>query len=93
MFSISASRSEDRANRARADFLLIDSEIALTFCGIALASNDREKRRRTERIARNAYDTIMRMKLDIALTDVEVDKLDHNMQRLKSELERLGEKF
>jgi len=33
----------DRANRAGRDFLQIDSEIGLTFSGIALAANDNEK--------------------------------------------------
>jgi len=43
MFSISASRSEDRPNRARVDFLRIDSESALTLCVVALGKDDWEK--------------------------------------------------
>lgn len=92
MLTIS-SGNENRSRAVRADFLRIDSQIALTFCGIALATDDWEKRTRTTRLARRAYDTIIRLRLNIELTNVEADKLDRNLQRLKSELTTLGEKF
>ena len=79
------------ANRACVDFLLIDSEVALTFCGIALAAKDEGKRRRTTQTARKAYDTILRLKNSACLTDAEGAKLDRTLVRLKSELQRLGE--
>src|SRR5215467_14342126 len=45
-------RLTERTNRLGAKFLQIDSEIALTFCGIALVRGDEEKKRRTTQIAR-----------------------------------------
>jgi len=86
------SRIDDhRVNRIRADFLLIDSEIALTFAGMALHANDPEKRRRTTQTAQKAYDTIMRMREHVDLGPVERKKLDANLQRLKAELRTLGQ--
>ena len=67
---------EERANRAAASFLQIDSEAGLTFSGIALHTDDSEKRRRNARIARQAYDTIVRLRQDFDLTEAETDKLD-----------------
>jgi hypothetical protein len=88
-------RAENRAARIGAKFLLVDSEIALTFSGIALEAtdkDDKEKRRRTTQTARKAYDSILRLRNNITLADGERDKLDANLQRLKSELQRLGQR-
>ena len=73
----------ERTNRTGAEFLQIDSEVALTFCGIALGASDKEKRRRTAHTARKAYDTIMRLRKGIRLSDAQRDKLDANLQRIK----------
>jgi phosphoenolpyruvate carboxylase len=81
------------ANRARADFLQIDSEVGLTFSGIALTATDTEKRRRTIKVAREAFDTIMRLRGNAELTDEEESRLDRNLLRLKGELQSLGETF
>jgi len=75
------------------DFLQIDSQVALTFSGIALKTSDPEKKNRTTRTARRAHDAIVRLRTDIELNQVETDKLEANLQRLKSELQRLGESF
>jgi len=80
----------ERTNTIGAEFLQIDSEIALTFCGIAHATTDEGKRNRAAQTARKAYDTIMRLRKGIKLTDVQSDRLDANLQQLKSELQRLG---
>jgi len=77
-------------NRIGADFLRIDSEVALTFSGIALAATDRETRRRTAMAAHKAYDSIARLLRRFELTDAEREKLDANLQRLQSELQFLG---
>jgi hypothetical protein len=50
------------ANRAGAGFPQIDSQVALTFSGIALTASDTEKRRRTIKVAREAFDTIVRLR-------------------------------
>ena len=82
-----------QTNRLRANFLQIDSEIALTFSGIALGASDRERKRRTTLTARKAYDTIMRMREDVDLRVAEKDRLDANLRRLKRELQSLGQSF
>ena len=81
----------ERTNQLGAEFLQIDSEIALTFSALALEANDEGKRILASRTARRAYDTIMRLRKGIRLTDVQRDKLDANLQRLKSELRSLGQ--
>jgi hypothetical protein len=83
----------EQTNRMGAQFLQIDSEIALTFSSIASGASDEEKRRRATQTARKAYDTIRRLRKNILLTDVERDRLEANLQRLKSELQRLGQTF
>jgi hypothetical protein len=78
-------------NENGSKFLLIDSEIALTFAGIALGATSNEiKRRRTTRTARRAYDTIMRLRNHIELNDQDRERLDANLARLQSELQQLG---
>jgi len=88
---LASTRTGERANQLGANFLQIDSEIALTFAGIALETRDQDKRVRTVKTAQNAYDTIMRLRKRLHLTDTERDKLDANLQRLKVELEKLGQ--
>lgn len=83
----------DRANMLKADFLRIDSEVALTFSGIALGASDHDRRSRTSQAARKAYDTVIRLREGVDLTDAESNKLDANLQRLKSELQSLGQTF
>ncbi len=79
----------ERSNRLRAEFLRIDSETAMIFCGIALEATDLEKRERTIRAARKAYDTILRLRPSVVLTQEEADRLERNLLRLRSELEIL----
>jgi hypothetical protein len=78
-------------NRVAADFLRIDSQVALTFSGIALAATDESTRRRTTMVARRAYETIVRLGRLIELTEGERNKLDTNLQRVQSELQSLGQ--
>jgi hypothetical protein len=85
--------SSTRTNRARADFLRIDSEVGLTFSGIALGATDKETRKRTTQIARRAYDTILRLRDRVVLTEAEELKLDRNLLRLRGELQSLGQAF
>jgi len=82
-----------RFNQAAADFLRIDSQVGLTLSNIALAATDKEKRIRTTKAARKAYDTIARLRDSVVLTYAENTKLDHNMQHLKNELQSLGQVF
>ena len=80
-------------SRAGAKFLQTDSAIALTLTGIALQTTNPEKKRRLTKVARKAYDSIMRLRKKIDLNEAERDKLDANLQRLKGEIQRLEESF
>lgn len=80
-------------SKAAADFLRIDSQVGLTLSSIALAATDEEKRRRTTKAARRAYDTIARMRDFVVLTYAENTKLDHSMRRLRNDLQSLGQVF
>lgn len=82
-----------RSNKIGAEFLRVDSHVALTFSGMALAASDPEKRKRTARIAREAYDTIMRLRTRIALSTAQRNDLDANLERLKRELQSIGQRF
>jgi hypothetical protein len=82
-----------RLNRASVNFLKIDVATALTFSEIALQTPDSEKQRRNRRSARKAYDTVLRLMGRVSLTKDDAQSLSRNLQRLKSELVRLGETF
>lgn len=84
---------KSRTNKLRASFLRIDCDIALTFASVALGATDQEKRRRTTRIAREAYDTILRLKQSTELGEAEEHNLNTDLRRLKSELKTLGQSF
>jgi hypothetical protein len=83
----------EQTNRLVAEFLQTDAEIALTFCAIALEAKDEPRKSRTSQTARKAYDTIMRLRKGIDLSDKQKRQLDASLQRLKSELETLGQSF
>lgn len=80
-----------RLNRASADFLKLDVQTALTFTGIALQTDDSVEKRRNQRSARKAYDSVLQLAKRVQLTDEEVQILSRNLDRLKSELRTLGE--
>lgn len=82
---------KSETNKLRADFLQIDCDIAMTFVSIALEAKDDEKRTRTTRVAREAYDTIVRMKRNTEMGDAERDELDANLRRLEGRLKTLGQ--
>jgi hypothetical protein len=83
----------NRTNRIGAEFLQVDSEIALTFSALGLEARDEGKRRRLSQTARKAYETIMRLRQGIKLTDAESSKLNANLERLRNELQSLGQTF
>ena len=57
---------------------------------MALEAEDKQKRRRTAETAQRAYVTITRLKEDTNLGDADKEKLEANLQRLKSKLQHLG---
>jgi hypothetical protein len=83
----------ENTRRLKVDFLCIDAQMALTFSSIALNTRDLQRRERTTRAARRAYDTIQKLKSGVSMTVVDTEKLNKNLRRLKNELERLGENF
>jgi hypothetical protein len=83
----------DRTNTIGVTFLLVDSEMALTFSNLALQATNNQKRRNSTRIARKAYNSIVRLRTNIKFEASDRHKLDANLHRLKTELEQLGEKF
>lgn len=78
-------------NQAGADFLRVDSEIALTLAGIALGSRNPEKKTRTTRSALHAYQVITRLRENIAFDEAEAAHLNANLKRLKNDLRTLGQ--
>jgi hypothetical protein len=85
--------STRQTNKNGVNFLLIDSHAALTFSAIAMGAADSVKKQRTTFAARKAYDTISRLRNGLWLSDAEEGKLDANLQRLKNELQQLGQSF
>lgn len=80
-----------RLNAAGKDFLKTDVETALTFTELARQSDDAEKRRRNQRHARVAYDTILRLQERVTYTPAERSYMDAMIERLRKDLEQLGE--
>jgi hypothetical protein len=83
--------SKSRFNKATTDFLKIDLETALTFTALALQAQDREKKERNRKAARKAYDTITRLISRVTFSEVEANAFKENLERLRSDLIKLGE--
>ena len=75
------------------DFLKIDTQLGLTFSGIALLTDDLPRRERVTLSARKAYETVLKLKRGVALSAVDADSFDRNLGRLRRELETLGQTF
>jgi hypothetical protein len=80
-------------HRTSVEFLKTDVQTALTFSGIALESDDDIKRRRNQKYARRSYDSIVRFLTKIPINEIDAEFLSSRLERLKSELEKLGESF
>lgn len=81
----------ENLNRSGVEFLKIDVEVGLTFSSIALRAQESERRARTRRVARNAYDTVLKLMERVALTSADAQTLARNLLRLKIDLRMLGE--
>lgn len=82
-----------QTNHVGAEFLLIDVEVALTLSGLALKTNNAEKKERQSATALKAYNTIMRLRANLDLNEAERGKLDAGLHRLRGELRQLGKKL
>jgi len=85
--------SRERMNRATTEFLKLDLQTALTFAGIARQTRDQIRKKRNCTAARRAYDTVVRLvdRVELSVEDGRVVR--HGLQRLRTELESLGEVF
>lgn len=78
-------------NATNADFLRIDVETALTFSGLALETDNDDKKQRNRKNARKAYNTILRLSQNVTFTPSEEAYMHEMMSRLKNDLALLGE--
>lgn len=85
--------TQQQFNRAGTDFLKVDVATALTFADAALNADTPEKKRRNQRSARKAYDTVLRMSKKVSLPSKDAEELHHSLTQLKASLRRLGEIF
>ena len=85
--------SSQQLNRVGTEFLRADIATGRTLVEAALSSDDPEKKRRNQKSARKAYDTVVRMLKKITPNDADVQELNAGLQRLKADLVELGEVF
>ena len=85
--------TQQQFNRTGTEFLKVDVATALTFSESALNTHDPAKRRRNQRSARKAYDTILHLAKKIAISSGDVKELTDSLEQLKANLVRLGEVF
>ena len=80
-------------NDTSADFLRIDVETALTFTGLALTTDNQEKKKRNRKNARKAYNTVLHLLPRVTFTPSGQARLQDMLARLKKELVQLGERL
>src|SRR4051812_28179078 len=85
--------ARERMNETGAAFLKLDVEMGLTFVDTARQTNDLSRRRRNRRSARKAYDTVLRLTKKVHLNQEDARSVAQGLDRLKSELESMGESF
>src|SRR3954462_6383998 len=85
--------ARERMNETGAAFLKLDVEMGLTFVDTARQTNDFSRRLRNRRAARRAYDTVLRLTKKVHLNEEDARSVSQGLDRLKFELESLGESF
>ena len=86
-------RLRAQSNTLGAQFLQIDAELALTLSGMALKTSNTEKRERQFEGAGKAFNTIMRLRKKLDLSETEKNRLDASLERLKSALQKLSSRI
>ena len=86
-------KSSADLNTTGVSFLKIDLDTALTFTEIALQAEDAEKRKRNRHNARTGYDTLMRLLPRVTPMRADAEILAEKFDRLKANLQKLGERF
>lgn len=76
------------------EFLISDLDLALTLTQIAMKSgSNAARKKRNQRNARRAYDTVQQLANRIGLTGTHRKEFDRRLEKLRSELRKLGEEF
>jgi len=83
----------EQMNRTSVEFLKTDLETALTFAKIARQSRDSIRKNRNSLAARKGYETLLRLVPKVELGDDDGRILADGLNRLRAELEALGETF
>ena len=78
-------------NRVSTDFLETDLRTALTFTKIARQTRDPERKARTRRNARKAYDMVVGYMTKVELTPSDVRVFSRLLKKLRFDLTELGE--
>jgi hypothetical protein len=80
---------ESELNRLGVNLLLTDSDVALTYIGIAEASVDGWRRNQALQDAQRAYDVISQKRLEFSFSELESRLLDQKLEELRVRLKRL----
>jgi hypothetical protein len=72
------------------DFVLIELDLGVTFCQLALSSRHQEVKLRNIRNARKAYDSALRFVRKLSPSSAQWAVFDEKASRLKVLFERLG---
>jgi hypothetical protein len=77
-----------------AAFLFVEVQTGLAFAKFALSGTgkSRERIERNRKNARRAYDSLLRFRQRVSLSDNEVARLEAGIQELKAALQALGDR-
>jgi hypothetical protein len=75
------------------DFLKAELDTGFTLADIALESEDPDKIGRNRKNARLAYDTVVRTKERVLLTEEQLQSVLRSLKQLRKKLQKLGEEF
>ncbi len=80
-------------DRVGFDFLMTELRVGMTLARGVRVKRNPDRRERTLGAARQAYETCVRLAARLQLSDGQERKLKRGMEKLKAELEQLGEAF
>ena len=83
----------EELNQIKAGVLRTELLAGLTFSRVALLTSDGVKREHNRQQARQAYNSVLEKLVLVSLTAKDVESIATMIQRLKSELEKMGEHF
>lgn len=83
----------EQLNRARAEFLKVDLQTAMTFVKVARQTSDDSRKKHSCQAARRVYDTVKNRAPKVTLTATQSQLVNRRLAHLKTELQALGESF